>query len=624
MSPPRLIALLAALLAPAAAASLPFTLAETGLTLGPLNGVAFGNGTFVVSTATAANLRVFTSPDGTTWRETLVRPQSTNAANSPVRFVNGRFLLNDVTVVGNVVTSNFRTSTDGVSWTNTTTAGAPGQIVNDAAGDGTRLIAGGGTTSTAYLATSPNSGTTWTNLPPLGGLGRWTSVVHGGGRWFLAGAFTVGFETRTRLYTSTDGLAFTESTAAPAPVSVAYGAGRWLVVGAGGTTGYTSTDGVTFTATSYAADSTFSTTPNSVRYLNDRFISLLTPKRYLHSADGRTWSDLEAAFPAAAELTGPVDLAYGNGRYVVVTAPARLGSASSIYVADASVASTAGRLINLSVLTDLTAPGDTFTLGYVVGGPGTVGEKPVVLRAAGPSLGALGVPDTLADPRLALFAGSTPNGENDNWGGTADLTAALARVGAFAYASPTSLDAAVATTLATRDNSVQISATDRGTGKVIAEIYDATPTATFTTTTPRLLNVSVRKHLGAGLTAGFVLGGTSPTRVLIRAIGPGLAAFGVEGTVADPQLTLFNSASARIDSNDNWSGTPALTAAFAAVGAFALPSATSRDAALVTTLAPGNYTVEISASATSTSTPGLPANAAAASGTALVEIYEVP
>jgi hypothetical protein len=603
----RLIAFNSALLAPAVAAPLPFSLAETGLTLGPLNAVAFGNGTFVVSTATASSLRVFTSPDGANWRETLVRPQSTNAANSPVRFVNGRFLLNDVTVVGNVVTANFRTSLDGVTWTNTTAGSSPTQLVNEAAGDGTRIIAAG---QNNFLVTSANSGATWTNLPPIGGLGRWTSVVHGGSRWFLAGSFTVGFETRARLYTSTDGVAFTESTAAPAPVSVAYGAGRWLVVGAGGTTGYTSTDGLAFTANSYAADSTFSTTPNSVRYLNDRFISLLTPKRYLHSADARTWSDLEATFPAGAELTGPVDLAYGNGRYVVVTAPARLGSASSIYVADASIASTAGRLINLSVLTDLTAPGDTLTLGYVVGGPGTVGEKPVVLRAAGPSLGALGVPDTLADPRLALFAGSSPTGENDNWGGTADLSAALARVGAFAYAAPTSLDAAVATTLVTRDNSVQVSATDRGTGKVIAEIYDATPTATFTTTTPRLLNVSVRKHLGTGLTAGFVLGGTSPTRVLIRAIGPGLAAFGVDGTVVDPQLTLFNSASTRIDANDDWSGTPALTAAFAAVGAFALP-ATSRDAALVTTLAPGSYTVEVT-------------GVAATTGTALVEIYEVP
>ena len=91
----------------------------------------------------------------------------------------------------------------------------------------------------------------------------------------------------------------------------------------------------------------------------------------------------------------------------------------------------------------------------------------------------------------------------------------------------------------------------------------------------------------------------------------GLAAFGVEGTVVDPQLTLFNSSSTRVDSNDNWGGSAALTAAFASVGAFALPGATSLDAALLVTLPPGLYSVEVTGVANTT-------------GTALVEVYEVP
>ena len=273
--------------------------------------------------------------------------------------------------------------------------------------------------------------------------------------------------------------------------------------------------------------------------------------------------------------------------------------------------STAGRLINLSILSDLTAPGDSFTLGYVVGGVGSVGNKPLVIRAAGPSLGALGVPETLEDPKLELFAASTKTGENDNWGGSPTLTAALANVGAFAYVGPTSKDAAVAAQIATRDNSVAVSSSNNGTGKVIAEIYDATPTASFATITPRLLNVSVRKHLGAGLTAGFVLGGDSPTTVLIRAVGPGLAAFGVPGTVVDPQLTLFNSASTKIGENNDWGGTAALTDAFARVGAFALPAVSSKDAALLVRLPPGLYTVEVSGLANTT-------------GVALVEVYAVP
>jgi hypothetical protein len=238
-------------------------------------------------------------------------------------------------------------------------------------------------------------------------------------------------------------------------------------------------------------------------------------------------------------------------------------------------------------------------------------SKPLVIRAAGPSLGALGVPGTLDDPKLELYAAAAKNGENDNWGGSATLTAALNAVGAFPYSGPASRDSAVAANITTRDNSVVVSAVGSATGTVIAEIYDATPAGTFTTTTPRLLNVSVNKHLGSGLTAGFVVGGATPVRVLIRAVGPGLAAFGVPGTVVDPQLALFNASSVKIAENNDWSGTAALTAAFASVGAFALPSATSKDAALVLTLQPGNYSVQVSGVANTT-------------GVALVEVYQAP
>ncbi len=269
-----------------------------------------------------------------------------------------------------------------------------------------------------------------------------------------------------------------------------------------------------------------------------------------------------------------------------------------------------GRLINLSVLTDLSAPGDGFTLGYVVGGSGTFGAKPLVIRAAGPSLGALGVPGTLDNPKLETFAGSAKNGENDNWGGSTLLTSALSAVGAFAYVGPASKDSAVAASITSRDNSVAVSSANNGVGKVIAEVYDATPSGSFTSTTPRLLNVSVRKHLGSGLTAGFVIGGATPVRVLIRAVGPGLAVFGVPDTVVDPQLALFNSSSAKIAENNDWGGTSDLIAAFTAVGAFSL-SSSSKDAALVVTLQPGNYSVQVSGTANTT-------------GVALVEVYEVP
>ncbi len=295
------------------------------------------------------------------------------------------------------------------------------------------------------------------------------------------------------------------------------------------------------------------------------------------------------------------------------------------------------RISNLSVLTSLASPADSFTLGYVIGGATATGPKPLLLRAAGPALAALGVAGTLDDPQLELFAGSAKTTENDNWGTTASvataLTAAFTSVGAFPFPSPTSKDAATTAHLTARDNSVKISAAPTSTstpslptgaavapGLVLAEIYDATPTDTFTIATPRLLNVSVLKSLGTGLTVGFTIAGSTAKTVLIRAIGPTLGEppFGVPGTVADPQLALFSPASTTpLASNDNWSvpvasapNVTALTTAFGAVGAFALPP-NSRDAALLTTLPPGGYSVQVTGVANTT-------------GTALVEVYEVP
>jgi hypothetical protein len=267
------------------------------------------------------------------------------------------------------------------------------------------------------------------------------------------------------------------------------------------------------------------------------------------------------------------------------------------------------RLVNLSILTSLTSTGDTFTMGYVVGGAGTSGTKSLVIRATGPSLGAFGVSGTLDDPKVELFTGVNKTGENDNWGGGAALANAMAAVGAFAYTEPSSRDAAVALSVASGDNSVKVSAAGNNAGAVIAEIYDATAPGSFTATTPRLINVSVLKQLGTGVTVGFVVGGSGTKHVLVRAIGPTLGtAFGVSGAVSDPQLKIY-AGQTEIGNNDNWGGTPTLVAAFSTAGAFPLADA-SRDAAAVVSLQPGSYTVFVSGVGNT-------------SGLALVEVYEL-
>jgi kumamolisin len=141
----------------------------------------------------------------------------------------------------------------------------------------------------------------------------------------------------------------------------------------------------------------------------------------------------------------------------------------------------------------------------------------------------------------------------------------------------------------------------------------------------RLVNISVRSQVetGANITiAGFVIQGPAGTTktVLVRGVGPGLAAFGVDGALAGTVLGVYDS-NAEIASNSGWGNDPvagtstvaagyrrATAADMAAVGAFAL-AAGSADSAMVLTLPPGNYSAEISGAGNTT-------------GVALSEVYE--
>lgn len=275
------------------------------------------------------------------------------------------------------------------------------------------------------------------------------------------------------------------------------------------------------------------------------------------------------------------------------------------------VSSNPGRLTNLSILTNLTTPADSFTMGFVVGGSGTSGAQALLARAAGPALAALGVGGTLPDPNLQFFAGSNLFATNSAWGGSAALSDAFTQVGAFPYPSPTSNDTAIYHAgVVPGNNSVRVSSASGAAGTVIAELYDSTPSGAYTPATPRLINVSVLKQIGKGFTIGFVVGGSTTRNVLVRAVGPGLAAVGVtSGTVVDPKVTLF-SREAQINTNAGWGGAAALTTAMIQVGAFPIP-ADSKDAALLVSLQPGEYSVQVS-------------SVSSGAGLVIAEVYEAP
>jgi hypothetical protein len=278
-------------------------------------------------------------------------------------------------------------------------------------------------------------------------------------------------------------------------------------------------------------------------------------------------------------------------------------------IATLMVSAAASRLANLSIRTNAGSGTQTVIVGFVVAGEPA--SKAVLVRGIGPSLTAFGVSGAMADPQLTLFSGNVQVATNDNWGDspTAEQISQVSRtVGAFTL-DPRSRDAAMHSGLQPGSYTVQLVA--RGAAGIgLVELYD-TDANPYT----RLVNVSARCQVGTGsgiLIAGFVVQGNSQKTILLRAVGPTLTALGVTGVLADPQIALLRNTDV-LASNDDWwrgDGAQILPGLFNSVGAFSLAT-NSRDAALVATVQPGQYNVQV-------------VGAAGSTGVALVEIYEVP
>jgi hypothetical protein len=333
---------------------------------------------------------------------------------------------------------------------------------------------------------------------------------------------------------------------------------------------------------------------------------------YQWRRDGANLSDATTSSLAlnnvSAADVGTYTVVASNSGGSVTSNPATLAIGS---------ASNRGRIVNMSVLTSINA-GEDFTFGYFLGGAGTTGTKPILMRAMGPTLGQppFNIGGTLSDPFAEFFNVSTKVAENNDWSGDAAIRAAVTAVQAFPFASDTSKDAAIFAPNVdpSSAHSIKVSGVGGSAGTVIAELYDATPGDQFTAATPRLINVSLIKNVGAITTLGFYIDGSTSVKMLVRAIGPSIAVapFNVPGAIADPKMALFSQGdpATPIATNDNWGGTADLKAAFTATNAFGIDDG-SKDAAIVQVLQPGGYSVQVSPSS-------------GATGTALIEVYEVP
>lgn len=332
------------------------------------------------------------------------------------------------------------------------------------------------------------------------------------------------------------------------------------------------------------------------------------------------WLSLDgAALPvanAAANLSFPQFGAHHTGRYQLqVRGP--FGTTRS-EVVDFRL-SAPPLLSNLSGRGFVSAPSTNLIAGFVVD-PQDDSQSPngtgyLLLRGVGPTLNRFNVANFLSDPVLewqSLASGQVR--VNDDWAPlSADIKRFADLAGVFPL-DPLSTDAHLLTAMAPGSFISTVKAKPDTSGIALAEIHSLATSGE----SHSLANLSLRGQIGAGdnvLIGGFIIRDPAdfdrPLRVLIRAIGPSLADFGVESVCPDPVLTLFNQSGEIIATNEQWfENTVSLSEIFKQVGAFPL-AAGSLDAAILMELPPGAYTAHIGSKSTS-------------GGEALLEIYRLP
>jgi hypothetical protein len=211
--------------------------------------------------------------------------------------------------------------------------------------------------------------------------------------------------------------------------------------------------------------------------------------------------------------------------------------------------------------------------GFIIDG---VIAKKVALRAIGPSLAAFGVSGAIDDPVLqVLDSKGSVVASNDNWNVPGE------EVSGIGLAPSDGREAALVASLLPGSYTAIVSGKANATGVALVELYDIDAAA------GRVANISTRSQVESGesvMIGGFILGGTTSAKMIVRAIGPSLVSFGVANALLDPMLELYDSNGSVIASNDNWRSDQET-----AIADTTLAPSDDHEAAITATLAPGAY-----------------------------------
>jgi hypothetical protein len=249
------------------------------------------------------------------------------------------------------------------------------------------------------------------------------------------------------------------------------------------------------------------------------------------------------------------------------------------------------KLLNISARANVGADDKVMVAGFIVTGDS---DKRVILRALGPSLASVGLIGVLADPTLTLYdsTGRLMEANDDR----------LALPGVINPLLPQDPSESLLTAILPPGNyTAVLEGGNETSGVGLVELYDVEPGSSG------VANISTRGDIAAAgdlIIGGFIIGGADPTQVIVRALGPSLATFGVSNPLPDPVLELFDANGVLVEVNDNWRSTQEKEIVAT------IPPTNDLESAIVATLPPGDYTALVH-------------DATHSAGVGLVEVYNL-
>jgi hypothetical protein len=226
-------------------------------------------------------------------------------------------------------------------------------------------------------------------------------------------------------------------------------------------------------------------------------------------------------------------------------------------------------------------------------------QKRVAFRALGPSTGVAGF---LADPMLELHDANGVLTTNDDWQSSSQSD--VDEIQSKGLAPGDSHESVIVRTLDPGSYTAVVRGKNNGTGIALVDAYDLTAA-----NNSKMANLSCRGFVEAGdriLIGGFITGNRiGNSNILVRVTGPSLAGL-VPTPLSDPYLELHDINGNTINTNDNWQDTQKTE-----IQNTGIPPTNPKESAILTTLAPGNYTVIVQ-------------GVNGATGNAVYEVYNVP